>query len=99
MRTPTILIAFALAGLDQREDAFKAVDQFAALSVGDARSAGPLEELSARVFARFGDKDRAISSLERLLSAPADGLFGAPVTPAILRLDPGFVAMAEQGAR
>ena len=84
------ILAFALAGLDQREDAVKAVDQFAALSVGDARSAGPREELSARVFAHFGDKDRAIASLERLLSAPADGLFGAPVTPAILRLDPGF---------
>jgi TolB-like protein len=84
------ILAFALAGLDQRDDAVKAVEQFAALSVGDARSAGPREELSARVFARFGDKDRAISSLERLLSAPADGLFGAPVTPAILRLDPGF---------
>jgi hypothetical protein len=84
------ILAFALAGLDQRDAAIKAVDQFAALSVGDARSAGPREELSARVFARFGDKERAISSLERLLSAPADGLFGAPVTPAILRLDPAF---------
>ena len=51
---------------------------------------GPGEELRARVFARFGDKERAISSLERLLSAPADGLFGVPVTPAILRLDPAF---------
>lgn len=84
------ILAFALAGLDQREAAVKAVDQFAALSVGDARSAGPREELSARVFARFGDKERAISSLERLLSIPADGLFGAPITPAILRLDPAF---------
>jgi TolB-like protein/tetratricopeptide (TPR) repeat protein len=84
------ILAFALAGLDQRDDAFKAADQFAALSVGDARSAAQGEELRARVFAHFGDKDRAIASLERLLSAPADGLFGPPITPAILRLDPAF---------
>ena len=84
------ILAFALAGLDQRDDTLKAVEQFATLSVGDARAAGQGEELNARVSARFGDKDRAIASLERLLSAPADGLFGAPVTPAILRLDPGF---------
>jgi TolB-like protein len=84
------ILAFTLAALDQRDDALKALDQFAALSVGDARSSGQREELSARVFARFGNKDRAISSLERLLSAPSDGLFGVPVTPAILRLDPAF---------
>jgi tetratricopeptide (TPR) repeat protein len=84
------ILAFNLAALDQRDDALKALDQFAALSVGDARRAGQREELSARVFARFSDKERAISSLERLLSAPSDGLFGVPVTPAILRLDPAF---------
>jgi TolB-like protein len=84
------ILAFTLAALDQRDDALKALDQFATLSVGDARAAGQREELSARVFARFGDKDRGLSSLERLLSAPSDGLFGVPVTPAILRLDPVF---------
>jgi|KBSMisStandDraft_5_1062788.scaffolds.fasta_scaffold366788_2 hypothetical protein len=60
------------------------------MSVGDARSAGQREELSARIFAHFGDKDRAISSIERLLAAPSDGLFAVPVTPGILRLDPAF---------
>ena len=84
------ILAFVLTKLDQRDEALKIVDQFAALSVGDARAAGQREELRARVFAHFGDKDRAIASLETLLSAPADGLFGAPVTPAILRLDPAF---------
>ncbi len=87
------ILAFAFSGLDQGDDAIKAVDQFAALSVGDARSTAQGEELSARVFAHFGDKDRAITSLEHLLSAPTDGLFGAPVTPAILRLDPAFDAL------
>jgi TolB-like protein len=84
------VLAFAFSALDQRDDAIKAVDQFAALSVGDARSTAQGEELRARVFAHFGDKDRAITSLERLLSAPSDGLFGPPVTSAILRLDPAF---------
>jgi TolB-like protein len=84
------ILAFVYSGLDQRDDAFKAVDRFVTLSAGDARSAAQGEELRARVFARFGDKARAIASLERLLSAPSDGLFGPPVTPAILRLDPAF---------
>jgi tetratricopeptide (TPR) repeat protein len=84
------LLAYVLAELDQRDEAFKMLDHFAALSVGDARSAGQREELSARIFAHFGEKDRAISSIERLLAAPSDGLFAVPVTPAILRLDPAF---------
>jgi TolB-like protein len=84
------ILSFALAELDQRDDVFKTLDQFAAASAGDARSGALGEELRARVFAHFGDKDRAIISLEHLLSAPADGLFAVPVTPAILRLDPMF---------
>jgi len=84
------LLAYVLAKLDQRDDAYKALDRFATLYVGDARGAGQREELSARIFAHFGDKDRAITSLEHLLSAPSDGLFGPPVTPPILRLDPAF---------
>jgi TolB-like protein/uncharacterized protein HemY len=83
-------LAFALAGLDQREEAFKTLDQFAALSAGDARNTGLQEDLRARVSARFGDKDGAINTLKHLLSAPSDGIFGVPLTPAILRLDPAF---------
>ena len=84
------ILAFALSGLDQRDEAFKSVDQFTALVASDARSAAQGEELRARVYAHFGDKDRAINSLERVLSTPVDGLFGPPLTPAILRLDPAF---------
>jgi TolB-like protein/predicted Zn-dependent protease len=83
-------LVFALAALGQREEALKALDHLRVVVAGDARSAGQQEELRARVLARFGDKEGALSSLERLLSAPADGLFGIPVTPAILRLDPAF---------
>jgi len=51
----------------------------------------PLEIL-ARVCARAGDSDRAISTLERLLSIPYEAPLAAnpPLTPALLRLDPMF---------
>ena len=54
---------------------------------------GPLPvEILARVSARFGESDRAIAALEKLLSLPYDGAMGisAPLTPALLRLDPMF---------
>ena len=51
----------------------------------------PLDIL-ARVAARTGDSDRAISTLEKLLSIPYEAPFAAnpPLTPALLRLDPMF---------
>jgi len=42
------------------------------------------------VAARFGEHDRAIDALERLLSIPYSGAMGVPLTPALLRLDPMF---------
>jgi len=51
----------------------------------------PLDIL-ARVAARIGDPDRAISALEKLLSIPYEAPLAAnpPLTPALLRLDPMF---------
>jgi serine/threonine protein kinase/tetratricopeptide (TPR) repeat protein len=51
----------------------------------------PLDIL-ARVAARVGDADRAISALEKLLSIPYEAPLAAnpPLTPALLRLDPMF---------
>jgi serine/threonine protein kinase/Tfp pilus assembly protein PilF len=51
----------------------------------------PLDIL-ARVAARSGDPDRSISTLEKLLSMPYEAPLAAhaPVTPALLRLDPMF---------
>jgi hypothetical protein len=51
----------------------------------------PLDIL-ARVAARAGDSDRAISTLEKLLSMPYEAPLAAnpPLTPALLRLDPMF---------
>jgi len=53
---------------------------------------GPIEIL-ARVTARLGEPDRAIATLQRLLSTPYAGPLATqdlPLTPALLRLDPMF---------
>jgi hypothetical protein len=44
------------------------------------------------VAARIGQSDRAISTLEKLLSIPYEAPLAAnpPLTPALLRLDPMF---------
>jgi len=43
------------------------------------------------VAAQVGEPDRAIAALQKLLSTPYFGLGGgAPLTPALLRLDPMF---------
>jgi TolB-like protein/Tfp pilus assembly protein PilF len=54
---------------------------------------GPVPfEILARVAARTGENDRALTALERLLSIPYDGAMavGPPLTPALLQLDPMF---------
>jgi TolB-like protein/Flp pilus assembly protein TadD len=50
-------------------------------------------EILARVAAQTGEPDRAIAALEKLLSIPYEGALptgNAPLTPALLRLDPMF---------
>jgi TolB-like protein/Tfp pilus assembly protein PilF len=49
-------------------------------------------EILARVAARTGDPDRAIATLQKLLSVPYGARFRIPLplTPALLRLDPMF---------
>ena len=51
----------------------------------------PLDIL-ARVAAGIGDRNRSISTLEKLLSIPYEAPLAAnpPLTPALLRLDPMF---------
>src|SRR5437762_302821 len=52
---------------------------------------GPVAiEVFARVAAHFSEHDRAIATLEKLLSTPYSGAMGEPITPALLRLDPMF---------
>ncbi len=49
-------------------------------------------EFFARVAAQAGEPDRAIAALQKLSSLPYAGALGpgAPLTPALLRLDPMF---------
>ena len=48
-------------------------------------------ESLARVAAGTGEPDRAIAALQKLLSTPYNGALAlAPLTPALLRLDPMF---------
>jgi len=58
----------------------------------DALTGPRLLDILARVAARTGDPDRAISTLEKLLSMPYEAPLAAnpPITPALLRLDPMF---------
>jgi TolB-like protein/class 3 adenylate cyclase/Flp pilus assembly protein TadD len=77
-------------------------DKAAALALSEqAMAANPIEkdaldgpipiEILARVAARMGEPDRAIAALQKLLSIPYNGaLAAAPLTPALLRLDPMF---------
>jgi TolB-like protein/class 3 adenylate cyclase/Tfp pilus assembly protein PilF len=54
---------------------------------------GPFSiEILARVVARTGDSERAIATLQKLLSIPYTGPLAAnvPLTPALLRFDPMF---------
>jgi len=78
-------------------------DKAAALALSEsAIAANPIEkdamrgpvsiEILARVAARMGEPDRAIVALQKLLSIPYAGPLAdnAPLTPALLRLDPMF---------
>ena len=78
-------------------------DKAAALALADsAERIIPLEkdalhgpipiEIMARVAAGTGEPDRAVAAIQKLLSIPASGPLAsnAPLTPALLRLDPMF---------
>jgi TolB-like protein/class 3 adenylate cyclase/Flp pilus assembly protein TadD len=78
-------------------------DKSAGLTLAQkATAASPLEkdaidgsgalELLARVSAQVGEPDRAITTIQKLLSIPSFSPFASsiPLTPALLRLDPMF---------
>jgi tetratricopeptide (TPR) repeat protein len=56
----------------------------------DALEGPRYEELRARILAYFGDKDEAITILQRLLLIAGVSFYQAPLTPAFLRLDPAW---------
>jgi TolB-like protein len=85
------VLSLALAGLRERDPALQAIDKAVALRAADARAGPFYQELRARILARLGDKDGALTILQHLLQIPYEGgLFSPPLTPALLRLDPDF---------
>jgi tetratricopeptide (TPR) repeat protein len=86
--TLAYMLARTLAGLGEREGALRWADRAVELSPSshDARSGPGVEEMRARVQARFGYGDRAIPTLKHLLEIP----YAGALTPALLRLHPDF---------
>jgi TolB-like protein/Tfp pilus assembly protein PilF len=82
-------LALAYAGLGEKEPALKYADDAVALmpTSKDALAGRFAEVTRALIYARFGEADRAIPALERLLKLPGGR---PPVTPATLRLNPEF---------
>ena len=83
-------LAFDLAALGEREETLKLLQEYDTYAAGDARVVGTGNEVRARSLVRIGDKQGAIASLEKLIAAPSDPIFGPPLTPALLRSDPDF---------
>jgi tetratricopeptide (TPR) repeat protein len=82
-------LALVCAGLGERELALRHAEHALSLMpISQDALAGRATEITrALIYARLGDKDRAIPALERLLKLPG----GRPaVTPAALRLNPEF---------
>jgi TolB-like protein/cytochrome c-type biogenesis protein CcmH/NrfG len=85
-------LALINAGLGDSAAALSLYQQ-AAAAVPIERNAldGPIAiEVLARVAAQTGDRDRAVSALQKLLSTPYAGFTSVPLTAALLRLDPMF---------
>jgi TolB-like protein/Tfp pilus assembly protein PilF len=85
------LLALIDAGLGERDLAIKEAEHAIELvpASRDALAGPSLEEVRARVLARFGDKEGAIPALQHLLTTPYV-TNGTPITPALLRLDPSW---------
>ena len=87
-------LALTNMGLGDKAAAFKLVERAMAMSPieKDALEGPSPIEILARVAAPMGEPDRAIVALQRLLSIPCAGALAsyAPITPALLRLDPMF---------
>lgn len=87
-------LALTNAGLGDRVAAFAVTEQaMAAVPVEKDAVSGPTPlEILVRVAARLGEVDRAIAVLQKLMTTPYSGALGpgAPLTPALLRLDPMF---------
>jgi TolB-like protein/Tfp pilus assembly protein PilF len=85
-------LALAYAALGEKDPALKEAEHASMLlpSAKDAVNGPGAEETLAFIQAIFGENSRAISTLRRLLQTPFQSqLYSpAPLTPALLRLDP-----------
>ena len=78
----------AALGLEVRDAALQAIDRLDSIA---AMTEPERNEFRARTLIRFGDKNQAIAILQSLLQRPCRGFYSnAPLTPALLRLDPDF---------
>ena len=88
------ILALTNAGLGDKAAAFALSEHaMAMLRVQEDAIIGAVPmEILARVAARTGEPDRAITALQKLLSIPCAGPLpeNVPLTPALLRLDPMF---------
>ncbi len=87
-------LALTDMGLGDKAAAFALAERaMAVIPIEKDALHGPIPiEILARVAARIGEPDRAIAALQELLSIPSTGPLAsnAPLTPALLRLDPMF---------
>ena len=87
-------LALVTASLGDKAAALALIEQAMVLNPIEKEAANGTQslEILARVAARVGEPDRAITVLEGILSRPGNGgmATGMPLTPALLRLDPMF---------
>lgn len=88
-------LALTTMGLHDKETALSFSERaMAAMPIEKDAFDGPAPiEILARVAAEVGEPDRALTALQRVLALPYEGPLGggqAPLTPALLRLDPMF---------
>jgi len=86
------LLSLANAALGEKDSALKEAERAIMLEprVKDAISGPGFEENLALIQTIFGENSRAIQTLTQLLQTPymEGGIYGMPITPALLRLDP-----------
>ena len=75
------LLALARAAMGEKDSA-------APPTAKDAVTGPDMAENLALIQTMFGENSRAIPTLTELLKTPYSGLYGAPITPDLLRLDP-----------
>ena len=93
-------LALVAAGLGDKAQAMTLVESARALHPVEKDAANGMQTLDtqARVMARVGEADQAVTRLEQVLSGPGNGALatGMPLTPALLRLDPMFEPLRKE---